>query len=152
MIPLPQSQITKIEPLIEAFIDEGNCRSRTTAKHCLERIAQGYLCRTMDAYVDSVESPRRVAVFGRYPSVALQEDLIVVHFVYAVPEDRTKPEMLAAFRELFTRYAQVHPADAMVGSSWVYGGRRGIDAFWRHLGFERQEVVFVKRLKEVNHE
>lgn len=151
MIPLPQTQIPKIKPLVEAFIAESACVGRTTAAHCLEKIAQGYLTKSMDVYVDNVDSPRRVVVFGRYPGLALKEDLIVVNFIYAVEEDRLKPETLSAFREILEKYPQVHQADAMLASSWVYRNSRGIDAFWRHLGFEKQEVIYVKRLKEVNH-
>lgn len=151
MIPLPQSKVQKIKPLVEAFIRESKCEDRTTAAHCLERLAQGYLTKTMDAYVDNVEDPRRVVVFGRYPSMPFKEDLIVINFIYAVEEDRLKPETMAAFKEILEKYPQVHSADAMLASSWVYKGSRGIDAFWRHLGFERQEIIYVKRLKEVNH-
>lgn len=151
MIPLPQTKVQKIKPLVEAFIRESNCEDRTTATHCLERLAQGYLMKTMDAYVDNVESPRQVIVFGRYPGMALKEDLIVVNFVYSVEEDRLKPETMAAFKEILGKYPQVHSADAILASSWVYKNSRGIDAFWRHLGFERQEIIYVKRLKEVNH-
>ena len=151
MIPLPQSQIQKIKPLVEAFIGESHCSDRTTAQHCLEKIAQGYLTKSMDVYVDSADSPRQVVVFGRYPSLPFKEDLIVVNFIYAVEEDRLKPETLASFKEILEKYPQVHSADAMLASSWVYKNSRGIDAFWRHLGFERQEIIYVKRLKEVNH-
>lgn len=151
MIPLPQSQIQKIRPLVEAFIRESHCSDRTTAQHCLEKIAQGYLTKSMDVYVDNADSPRQVIVFGRYPGMALKEDLIVVNFIYAVEEDRLKPETLASFKAILEKYPQVHSADAMLASSWVYQNSRGIDAFWRHLGFERQEIIYVKRLKEVNH-
>lgn len=151
MTPLPQTKIAKIKPLVEAFIKESNCDGRTTAAHCLERLAQGYLTKSMDAYVDDVEAPRKIIVFGRYPSLPFKEDLIVVNFIYAVEEDRLKPETLASFKEILEKYPQVHQADAMLASSWVYKNSRGIDAFWRHLGFERQEIIYVKRLKEVNH-
>lgn len=151
MIPLPQTKIHKVQPLVEAFIRESHCSDRTTAQHCLGKLAQGYLTKSMDAYVDDVEAPRKIIVFGRYPSLPFKEDLIVVNFIYAVEEDRLKPETLAAFKEILEKYPQVHQADAMLASSWVYKNSRGIDAFWRHLGFERQEVIYVKRLKEVNH-
>lgn len=151
MIPLPQTKVQKIKPLVEAFIRESKCEDRTTAQHCLEKLAQGYLTKTMDAYVDSVDSPRRMIVFGRYPGLLFPGDMIVVHCIYAPEEDRGKEEVLAAFKEILAKYPQVHSADRILASSWVYKNSRGIDAFWRSLGFERQEVIYVKHLKEVNH-
>jgi hypothetical protein len=151
MTPLPQSKLRNIAPLIEAFIRESSCSDRTSVEHCLERLAQGYLCQNMDAYVDDPDAPRKVIIFGRYPGLAVKEELICINFVYAVEEDRLKPETVAAFREVIEKYAEAHPRDSILASSWVYRGSRGIDAFWRHLGFEKQEVIYVKRLKEVKH-
>jgi hypothetical protein len=147
MIPLPQSKLTAIAPLIRAFIGESSCAERTTVEHCLERLAQGYITQSMDAYVDNVESPRQVIIFGRYPGFATKEELIYINFVYSLEEDRLKPETAAAFKNVIEKYCEVHRRDAIVASSWEYRGSRGIGSFWRSLGFERQEVVYVKHLK-----
>lgn len=147
MNPLPQTKLRNIAPLLAALISESHCEERTTVEYCLEKLAQGYITQTMDAYVDSVESPRQMIVFGRYPGLATKEELIYVNCIYSVPEDRLKPETAAAFKNVIEKYCEAHRRDAIIASSWEYRDSRGIGQFWRNLGFERQEVVYVKHLK-----
>jgi len=147
MIPLPQSKLTAVAPIIEQVIVEMNCSHRTDLTYCMERLAQGYITQSLDAYVDNVESPRHLAIFGRYPGFFTKEENIYAHLVYAPSEDRVKSDVIAAFKHLIAKYCEVHRRDAIVASSWEYRGSRGIGSFWRSLGFERQEVVYVKHLK-----
>lgn len=144
MFAVPQSKIAQIIPLIKLMLEEGNLLQRTTVEYDLARLLQGYVEQNIDAYVDSLEDPKRVVIFGRGQGVVTNEKIIRIYFMYATPELRNE-ETRELFRVLIDYYCKQHPWDALLASDWQFGGcQMGTGAFLRFLGFERQEVVYCK--------
>ncbi len=144
MKPIPETLLDRLLPVFRQMVDYAHTAGRTTAEGSLQNVRDGYKTRTMDAYADDPENPKHVLILGKYPAISTTEKLVVVNFIWSTPEERGKPEAIAAFKEILFNYADIFGADAILASSWKYKGSRPIDAFWVSLGFERQETVFVK--------
>jgi hypothetical protein len=71
-----------------------------------------------------------------------------VRFIFSTASARGDADAQAAFVRQIDNYAEIFGCDAILSSSWVYQGSRRIDAFWVGQGYERQEIVYVKRRKK----
>lgn len=142
--PLPESKIPNLSRIFASMLSEANLERRTDVTKCIETLKNGFKTRTMDAYVDNPEDPKHVLILGKYPGIATAEKLVIVNFIYSVPEERGNPDAEKAFFRTIENYAAIFGADAILASSWCYKGSRRIDAFWVKNGFEKQEIVYVK--------
>lgn len=148
MIPLPQSKVGNLLSIFDAMVAEANLQDRSSGQHCLAKLIYGYSQGGMDAYVDDTDAPKHVIIFGKFPGIVTNEKLGVVLFIYSIPAERGTPDSLAAFKEQLDDYMKLSQVDAILGSDWQYRGcQMGVGKFWRESGFERQETVYVKKLK-----
>lgn len=144
MKPLPQSATGKLLPLIDKMLVEANLTERSNSVHCHAKLIEGYARKNMDAYVDDLEDPKRVIVFGRMAGIVTAESQIGILWIYALPELRNE-ETREMFKAMIAGYVQAHPANAIFASDWQYkGAQMGTGAFLRSLGFERQEAIYVR--------
>ncbi len=127
------------------MLKEANLEKRSSVEHCLARIIEGYAKREMDAYADDPLNPKHVIIFGKCRGIVTKEEITTILWIYSVPEERGTPESLAAFKRQIDNYSELFHADVVMGSDWQYlGCKMGTAAFWRSMGFERQETVYVR--------
>ena len=149
MKPIPQSLVGNLAPVIGSMLKEANLTERSSVEHCLARILEGYAKREMDAYADDPVNPKHVIIFGKARGVVTKEELTTIFWIYSVPQHRGDPESLAMFQRMIENYSTMFHADAILASDWMFGGcQMGTGKFWRQLGFERQETVYVKLVKK----
>jgi hypothetical protein len=148
MKPIPQSMVGCLTGVIGAMLKEANLGERSSVEHCIARILEGYAKREMDAYADDPANPKHVLIMGKCRGIVTKEEITTILWIYSVPEERGSEESLAAFRNMIDNYSTMFHADAILGSDFQFRGcRMGTAAFWRSLGFERQETVYVKLKK-----
>lgn len=145
--PLPLTKVDNLKGLFEEAISELKLTERSNVDFLLQRLKVGYAQRSIDAYVDDIDAPKHALVLEKSHGGVTKEQLLEVRFVFSTESDRGNPDAQQAFTEQIGRYAEIFGCDAILASSWVYQGARPIDAFWVGQGFEKQEVVYVKRLK-----
>jgi len=147
MKPLPQTDIEKLKPLIAAMLEEGNMGDRSSVEHCTVKLLEGYGYRNMDAYVDDLDNPTRVVVFGRMNGIVTKEKQVALLWVFAT-KDRRGEETFLMLKEMVESYVKIHTCDAIIASEWVYrGASTGMQVFLRRMGFEIQERVYCKLTK-----
>ena len=146
MKPLPQTKISVLRPVLETAIKELGIEDRTTVDFLINRIGMGYTARSINAYVDDVEEPKHVLVLEHSHGGVTDEKMVEVRFIYSEESERGDAEAVKAFDEQITTFCEFFNPDVILGSSWVYRGARRIDALWTSLGFEKQEIVYIKRL------
>lgn len=143
--PLPLTKVGNLKPLFEEAIEELNLSERTDTEFLLTRLKVGYAQRSIDAYVDNVDNPKHALVLEKSHGGVTKETLLEVRFVFSTASERGNEEAQEAFLSQIENYARIFSCDAILASAWAYRGSRRIDAFWVGAGFERQEVVYVKR-------
>jgi len=146
--PLPLTKVENLKPLFEEAIEELNLKERTDTAFLLQRLKVGYAQRSIDAYVDDVTNPKHALVLEKSHGGVTKETLLEVRFIFSTASERGNEEAQQAFREQIDQYAKIFSCDAILASSWVYKGSRRIDAFWVGCGFEKQEIVYVKRVEQ----
>jgi hypothetical protein len=148
MKPIPQSLAANLTKVMTAFVSESRCEGRTDADYCISRLLKGYADRSMDAYADDPVEPKHVIVFSKNQGIVTNEKIVAVQWVYSIPEERGSEESMAAFANMIENYSTMFGADATIASDWVFRGcKTGAAALWKSLGFERQEIVYVKLKK-----
>ncbi len=147
MVPVPLSRLSVLEPFMEKMLVEANLKGRATMESLKAGMLAGYQMRNRDAYVDSLENPKHCLVFSRNPGFVTNEDLVIVLLIYSMEEERGRPDIIEGFMRQIDSYAEFWSANAVLASSWVYLGSRGIDVFWKSHGYELQERVYTKLLK-----
>lgn len=144
--PLPQSKLSNLVPLLNTGISEMKFLTTPMAVDFIESLSLGYEHQMMDAYVDCLESPKHCIVFSRYNNPWTRDKKIVIQLIYSVPEERGMPEVISQYKLLLDNYAKLHSATSYVAGSWLLRGSRGICKLWKRLGFELQEIIYVKEL------
>jgi len=123
---------------------EGRMTDRSSVEHCQTKLLEGYGYRNMDAYVDDINAPRRVVIFGRMHGITTKEKQNAVLWLYASPDFRGE-DAFTMFKEMIESYEKVYPCDAWIASDWIFrGANLGMKFFLRRLGFEPQETVYCK--------
>lgn len=144
MIPFPQSNVPLLMPIFEAMVREAKLEGRSDAQHCMAKLYEGYAGRNMDVYVDDVEDPKRVIIFGTFPGIVTKEKLLVVLFIYATPELRGEVETHAMFEKKIKEHLAFLGCDCVLASDWQLDGcQLGAGALYRKMGMKRQETTYV---------
>jgi len=147
LYPLTESKIDNISEIVRSAHAELKLGSRATVKSSLDSVKAGYASRSMAVYVDSVEQPKHCLVLATMPGIATDGLLVAVILIYSLPEHRADPSVTKAMMETIENYSKLNGASCILGSSWKFGGTKGIDALWKANGYVPQETVYVKLLE-----
>ncbi len=132
-------------PLIARRVTESGIEHRVSPDKALDEVHRMLESGTGAAITDDILNPSCVGLLQFGSNVVFQEKTCYVLLIYVEPEKRTSPlgVRLAKFIEA---QATVQNCDVINTSSWIYRGGEDISAFWKALGYEEQERVFVKHL------
>lgn len=146
MIPVPQSSLEALLPFFAPIIGEMNLTGRIDVREWMEVLGRGYLSKSLDVYVDSLENPKHCLVMSRMLGGVDRGIIAVVRLIYSVPEERGNREATELMLQTIDNYAKIHECSVVLASSWKYKGARPIDSLWIGNGFEVQETTYIKTL------
>lgn len=146
MIPVPQSRLDVLDPLLENAIKETNLTGRSSVSHIKANLVRGYNMRCAGAYVDDLEDPTVCLLISNVKGIMTEESIAAVHLVYAIPEARGNKDTLTLLSQVIDSYAKLTGCNTIYGSSWVYLGAKPCDNFWKKQGFVLQERMYVKKI------
>ena len=127
-------------------IEESNLQDRSTVDYALKSLERGYAGRYMGAYVDDFEKPTCCLIISHFPGMATSGIVAYINLIYISPELRGRSEIAKVLMQTAENYANLNSASVLIGTSWLYRGSKGSDAFWKDRGFEVQETQYVKHL------
>jgi len=144
LYPLPESKLDNIRPLFDEAHSEMEAPKLANVDQVMRSVHAGYEGRTLALYVDDINSPKHGVMLTTVPSILMEGLSVIVLWIYSTPEERGNKEKLDVMHTLIDTFAQVNMAGSVIGSSWVYGGSRGIDKMWEAYGYQRQENTYIK--------
>lgn len=148
LIAVAESQLGILDGIISARITEAKLEGRATLEDSKAKILEGYKNRSKGAYVDDLENPKHCLIVGYYKANITTENTMVVHLIYSLPEHRGDLRALAEIKSTMMALAEINGVDTISASSWIFKGCDPIDELWERFGFEPQEKVFIKFVKE----
>lgn len=145
LVPLPESKLESLKPLLEEIIVQREWKSRTVDE-MFETILLGYSFRNMDAYVDSLDNPRILLIFSNYPSFWRDENVCQVVMLYVGPESRGSKETNRSLSVFIENYAKIKGASVVAGSNRLGHNQNKAAKFWEKAGFKAEETLYMKKL------
>lgn len=146
MFPVPQSGLEALVPFFEPIVSEMNLTDRINVREWMEMLGRGYITKTTDVYVDSIQNPQHCLVLCRNFGGVDRGIITVVRLIYSKPEVRSDADAVAVMMKTIHAYAEIHDSNIILASSWKFKGSRPIDSLWIGNGFEVQETTYVKML------
>lgn len=150
MKPIPQIRLKEIlTPIGEARLREANLEGRANVDYSISQVTLGYEMRMISAFVDDLDSPTSCLVVRTCRSWLDPAPVCGVMLFWVKPEARGNAAPLVAdmFKTLES-FAAMNTCESITASSWVYLGSEDTDALWSRHGFDLQERVFHKRMKD----
>jgi len=146
LIPVPQSRLAILAPLMADRIVEAKLSDRITVEEANASLLEGYTTHSKAAYVDSIEDPKHCVIMGCYKAILTRGNMASVHLIYSKPEHRDNPEALAAMKGTIEGYASLVGASVIVVSDWIYKDSPSTSSLWKRWGFEAEQTLFIKLL------
>lgn len=146
LYPVPETKIGIVVPLLTQAHAEMDQPKLATLEQAKRMLASGYAQKTLAAYVDDISNPKHLVILSAIPSMTSEGVMVIVHLVYSVPEARGSVEVIKAIHKTIDGYAVAKMAGQILGTSWVYGNSKPIDALWTSHGYQKQSINYIKEL------
>ncbi len=144
LVPLPESKIENLKPLITTMFSEGDLSEFTSEKNFIEAIKRGYQVQGLDAYVDSLDTPTTLIVLLVFYSAWYDNVVLSVMSRYTAPDKRGSKADVIAGNKLINAYAKVKGAGLIMAGSRTAYLDGAAERMLEKDGFKHVESTHVK--------
>lgn len=143
MVPLPESKLDNIIPLVKERFDElGELRPKLGPDPFHHALKAGYAQRVMDCYVNDIESPTHIVVLMRVTDFWGCDPFVNVHGVFISKPMRGHREHTDAMVDCILKYANFHGIKRVVASAKCYDNGLPITKLWERSGFRKSSISY----------